>query len=347
MKKICVIPFYRTQYRNKIFDKNCEMNRDNILEPFIELKEYFIEKGYDMNTPDITSIKEAEYLVFFDFDVRLILKAAFYGKLGKSIYLQYEPPVVKRIHSCDSLKKVSGLFSKILTWNDDMVDNKKFFKFYPPMPNYNGVKAGAETEERKLLTAISGYKLSKEPNELYSKRIEAIKYFESRIPGQFDSYGVGWDNSQYPSYKGPIKNKNEVLSKYKFSICYENMNGINGLLSEKIFDCFYAKCIPIFWGAENVSEYIPELCYIDKRKYESYDQLYHYIKDMPQDEYAKRIEAIDNYLNSAEFSKFLPKEFAQSLYNLLFQDNDRMNMFRIVNSLLFLLFYKIKDRIKN
>src|SRR3972149_3997208 len=48
----------------------------------------------------------------------------------KLILFAWEPPTVqKRLYRDKTYK----LFSKIYTWNDDLVDNVKFFKFYYPV----------------------------------------------------------------------------------------------------------------------------------------------------------------------------------------------------------------------
>ncbi|MDD2698437.1 MAG: glycosyltransferase family 10 [Arcobacteraceae bacterium] len=75
------------------------------------------------------------------------------------------------------------------------------------------------------------------------------------------------------SYIGKVDAKLEVLKNFKFTLCYENECDIAGLISEKIFDCFYARTIPIFWGASNVESYFPKDTYIDKRNFNSYKEL--------------------------------------------------------------------------
>jgi hypothetical protein len=42
-----------------------------------------------------------------------------------------------------------------------------------------------------------------------------------------------------------VDSKKNTLEKYKFSICYENARDIPGYITEKIFDCFFAGCVPI------------------------------------------------------------------------------------------------------
>ncbi len=41
-----------------------------------------------------------------------------------------------------------------------------------------------------------------------------------------------------------------------------------GYITEKIWDSFKARSIPIYWGASNIEEYIPINTFIDFRKFE-------------------------------------------------------------------------------
>jgi hypothetical protein len=344
MKNIILVPFYKTWYENKIFSSS--FGRDNFLEPYIYLRKYFEDRGYTMNTPDIIDVRNASHIIFLDIDLKIILKAFIYGSLGNSMYIQFEPPVVNDIHSYRNLKMISGIFPKILTWNDDLIDNRKFYKFMPPVPhNHNQDDNIISFEDRKLLTNISGYKLSNYKNELYSKRIEAIEYFQEHSIDNFDLYGVGWDKAKYPSYKGEVENKYEILRKYKFSLCFENMHNINGLISEKIFDCFYAQCIPIFWGAENIHEYIPETCYIDMRKFSTYEDLMKYISNMTKEEFNFRVNSIKKFLESSEFENFLPEGFAENIYEVLTEKKRKFGIISFIGSIIYFSFYKVFKKI--
>ena len=53
-----------------------------------------------------------------------------------------------------------------------------------------------------------------------------------------------------------------IFNKYKFIICYEN-SYTDGYVTEKIFNCFYAKTIPIYNGAPNINNYINSESYIN------------------------------------------------------------------------------------
>jgi len=55
-----------------------------------------------------------------------------------------------------------------------------------------------------------------------------------------------------------------VFNKYKFVICFENSYA-NGYITEKIFNCFYGKTIPIYKGSEKITDYINKNSFIDGR----------------------------------------------------------------------------------
>ncbi len=46
-----------------------------------------------------------------------------------------------------------------------------------------------------------------------------------------------------------------VMNKYKFILCFENSYG-NGYITEKIFNCFFARSIPIYKGSPIIRNYI-------------------------------------------------------------------------------------------
>ena len=119
----------------------------------------------------------------------------------------------------------------------------------------------------------------------------------------FDLYGRGWP-TELKSYRGPIARKSDVLKQYKFSICYENIKNIPGYITEKMFDCFRAGCVPVYWGASNVNDYIPKNCFIDRTQFASNEELYQYLKNMNAQEYEEYICAIKSFLQSPQAQRF-------------------------------------------
>jgi hypothetical protein len=78
---------------------------------------------------------------------------------------------------------------------------------------------------------------------------------------------------------GPIKNKIEFLSKYKFSIAMENTNG-DGYITEKIIESFYSGTIPIYYGDYMIDEFINPKTYILIRGPQDIDNKIKFIKDI-------------------------------------------------------------------
>jgi alpha(1,3/1,4) fucosyltransferase len=345
--KISIIPFRNFKLENQLF-KGSEGSIQNKLEPYFYLKEYLKSHNIHINTYDITSIKDAELVIFFDLKISALIKSFIYRKLRKSIYIQYEPPVVEPLNKPSNLKWISKIFNQVLTWQDDLIDDNFFSKFYYPIPSKNKENSIINFNDKKYITTIIGYKSSNQINELYSERIKAINFFQKKY-SDFVFFGRGWDKSLFKSFNGEINSKIEVLKNFKFVICYENESKINGLISEKIFDCFYANSLPVFLGAQNISAYFPSEIYIDKRDFSTYDELDNYLLSINEKEYNHRISSIQKYLKSDSFRLFLKENFAKSIHKSILLESKKpgISMLKQAFYLLKILFSRITNRFLN
>src|SRR5277367_5363493 len=126
-------------------------------------------------------------------------------------------------------------------------------------------------DQRKFCVIVCANKNSRHPKELYTLRHYVINFYEKNHPEDLDLYGPDWKGLHI--YKGmitgSIRNKIETLRNYKFSYCYENMRDEPGYISEKIFNCFEAGCIPIYWGASNITHFIPSNCFISRTDFKT------------------------------------------------------------------------------
>jgi hypothetical protein len=162
---------------------------------------------------------------------------------------------------------------------------------------------------RRLYVSVMNF-LKPMPNfvnrEQYKVRLEAIQYF-SKHPG-FDLYGFGWDKpvrytQRYDdairkSWRGAPDDKHEVLTKYKFSLCFENVL-LGGFVQEKIIDSLYAGCVPVYWGAPDIADIIPENCFIDFRKFGcDFARLDQYLRMMDEGTYNEYIRHINEFISS-------------------------------------------------
>lgn len=305
---------------------------DDLLYPFHHLAQVAREKGISLSTIDTEPLDSYDAIIFLDYPGD---HNSYFKKLidmnYKNLYLFiFENEIIKP----DNWKSEHYRhFKKVFTWRDDIVDNKKIFKFYLPnrIPDSFSFDISGK---KKFCCLIAGNKNNHHPLELYSERVRAIRWFEKNQPAQFDLYGKGWDLSlprsltlfkpvfrpvnrlffpQFPSYRGEITSKREVLKHYKFSICYENARDIPGYITEKIFDCFFAGCIPVYLGAPNVTYYIPESCFIDKRKFSDYTALFDYLNQMSEDDYLDYLHAIEEFIKSEKIVPFGAEYFADTI----------------------------------
>jgi len=329
-KAYIVVP--ATYQNNKLFDLNDKIiNRDNCMYPFHLLKEKFKDISIDLATQDINSVEDSEIVIYNEMPNILPKRE----DVCKSYLLMFESELI-RPDNWDSEKH--KYFNKIFTWKDDIVDNKKYFKFNFAQEIANHINKDLSRKE-KLCTLIAGNKKSNHPLELYSKRVEAIKWFEKNHSEDFEFYGMGWDKysssnkyinfilsklkistlfvTNYSSYRGKLTSKKETLERYQFAICYENARDIPGYITEKIFDCFFAGCVPIYWGENNITKHIPKECFIDKREFNTYEYLYQYIKNMSDEIFLNYLENIEKYLNSDNSHLFSSKYFAEQIIKKL------------------------------
>jgi len=340
LKASLVVDYHQN---NKIFDlEDKNVNRDNYAYSIWLLKTKLKENGIDLSTCDINLPLESDVSFCFDLpstDVKLSVESSY-------LFL-FESEIIKPF-SWDFSKH--SKFCKVFTWHDDLVDNKKYFKinFSHKFPeNEVDYRSGMKLfEDKKLCTLIAGNKIVEHPQELYSERVKTIRWFEMHVPDSFDLYGIGWENVvtknryiriiarklpfvskllglNFSSYKGKVESKLKTLSQYKFAICYENAQMIPGYITEKIFDCFFAGCVPIYWGAPNITDHIPESCFIDRRKFDTHEELYAYLTAMTKQEYLAIQENIENYLFSSAADPYRAETFANIIVEHVKKDTGR------------------------
>lgn len=195
MKKLAIIPWNDNSLKDALFNA-CE---------WTEFKEYLTKVGgWEVHTIDCYSVLESvDLFVFFWFDKKWYKQVYRKQLLNRTLYVAFEPPVVDWNHSEKGMRFLLQFFRCILTWNDDLVDNKRFFKFM--FPHFLRQSTSEYSfGERKLLVNISANKVSGRKNELYSERKRVIEYFDKEDE-QFELYGVGWEG--YLSWKGTIEKK--------------------------------------------------------------------------------------------------------------------------------------------
>ena len=346
MKFYLIDPHRQDFYNNGLFNEKKYIH----LKIFNDVKKNLKKRGIILDTIDLHDIRKADQIFFIDYnDFTLFFN-------GKSKYLKLcleakipnnrmnliisECPIIKPFNWN---KENHKYFSRIFTWDDALVDNKKYFHYFVPISEIGINTKKIPYANKKMLVIINMNKVNYYKYELYSLRKKAIRYFERYHPKDFDLYGKGWDNplhlkhlysaikgnytkllnfgfdywnntKGYPSYKGVVKNKYEILSQYKYSICFENMSNVDGNLTEKIFDCFKAKCVPIYYGSQNIEKYIPSNLFIDFRKFNDFESLYLFLTKIDETQYLLYISRIEKFLKSNKIKKWYSKNYCRNIF---------------------------------
>ena len=327
------IAFYNQSDQNVIND-NMINNYDDTNE-YVKLTNELSALGYKVHTLDIykKNNEVPTICIFLDTPSFNINKVIDTNKT-KSIVLLRE---AKMINSFNYDTQRHEEFDLILTYSDYLLRQNKKYLFYPStrfvLSNKIDVK---DLINRKLCTLINSNLSSSSKGELYSHRVKAVKWFEENHLDDFDLWGYGWDTYKLKirnrtvfsskllskkriSYQGIADDKLETMSQYKFSICFENTSIVEDYITEKIFDSFLAQNVPIYWGATNISEIIPKECFVDFRDFDSYEDLYSYIKNMSDDKYIEYIDAINLFLCSDSAYKYTIDNWVAVVKNAIFK----------------------------
>ena len=318
-KYIGVYPFNNKAYlQNAAFDLQKNKGVEALV--FVELKKYLKERNVVINTYDIPTKKTPEKYVYLDMPYPSDIAAwkIILANKGKNILLCNETPLVIPFNYW---KILHIFFSKIYTWHDGLIDSKKYFRIHWPKSSA-GINTKAKSfKAKKFLVIINTNKLPFYPfkiispfgKELYTERIKSIEFFENKIPEKFYFYGKGWNKrkkynirelffgyKKYGTYRGTVDDKIKTLSDFKYALCFENVEA-KGYITEKIFDAFKAKCVPIYWGAPDITTYIPKNCFIDFRDFYDYEKLLNYITNISEDKYNGYIKNIEKLLSNKKF----------------------------------------------
>lgn len=208
-------------------------------------------------------------------------------------------------------EKLHLQFDCVFTWKSDLAARGGLY--HPivwPQPSGLPEPANPAFAERRLLANFSGNKHSPHRLELYSARVEVIRHMEARHPDAFDHYGFGW-SADYPSWRGPAASKFDLYPRYRFGLCYENMQSVRGYVTEKIFDCLQAGTVPVYWGAPDITDHVPAEAFVDRRAFTSTAEMIEHLLNMREEQWTALRDAGQRYLRSPGFQRFLPAAFAR------------------------------------
>lgn len=327
-RAVFIDPSYSVFNENELFKPLSQWNRDDHLSPFHRMRSYLVERGISVNTADLM-LRGKDVAEINDYSSFGALREWGQLKDKGNVFLRsfviMEPPLIAP-DLYEALPQLTANFDEVFVHNAvgdgysmDGVDQSKLRKLYWPQPYFGVIEKFWSVENRlnRIVVINGNHKPRSAVNELYSKRIlamAALSKFDA-----IDLYGRGWGrwwsrNSLWAPYwlnlrklmsiyKGACSSKYETLSKYRFCLCFENMQ-MTGYVTEKIFDSLYAGTIPLYLGAPDIISLIPADAYIDCRKFSSWKEMWFEINRMTDSEVNVMREAGRRFLGSDEFKKY-------------------------------------------
>ena len=163
-------------------------------------------------------------------------------------------------------------------------------------------------------------------SELYKDRLDSIRHFSRS--SDFDLWGRGWSDTSNlsgveagavaRSYRGevPVFDKVATLTRYRFALCFEN-TAFPGYVTEKIFDCFAAGCIPIYLGAPDINELVPANSFIDARDFRNFAGLESFIRALKPEIALQYVAAAADFMSSSRADRFTQGHFVREMSTVL------------------------------
>jgi alpha(1,3/1,4) fucosyltransferase len=275
---------YPSQNADRLFASEA-MQDPSMAAPFVRMRDYFNGKGIRVHTADFLRARKglSKFNYYFSFGDVSNFQDSTLGDPSIGVifgsFVAFETPLIQPI-IYEKMDEIKDKFKYVYAYNKSLTGNSdKHQQLYFPVP-YNEVQEPfwSNTTRNDKFVMVSGNHRPRRgyQNELYSERLKALRLLAKN--NSIDLYGRGWKrlisrnslwidfwkslNTIRKVYMGECNVKLDVLSKYTFSVCFENCR-IEGYITEKIFDCFYAGCIPLYWGAPDVSNFIPKECLIN------------------------------------------------------------------------------------
>jgi hypothetical protein len=216
------------------------------------------------------------------------------------------------------------------------------------IPNQIRQEVFPSFQERSIFSCIINANKAFPENlstDLYRERIEVIRWYEKNAASDFALYGLGWGKPSpafspagkakrrlqrlatqllgykpFPSYAGEIENKATVYKNTKFAYCYENVADLPDYISEKIFDCFFSGCVPVYWGSNTIQNHIPKKCYIDRTDFANTNEVHAFLHGITENQYGNYQSAIAQFLSSDAAQRFDTTAYVSTIINKIKYD---------------------------
>lgn len=321
---------------NSLFELEDHVHRFNPSHTPRLLREVLLSRGIELNTPDLNRDRPVS------FDIHLE---------GRPLQVKTRPRYLialenPNINKFNASSDYCAEFELVFTWDKHLQSRENAVPILIPHPLQ--WKEFPGPEGRPLFSClINANKRFKETleNDLYTERIQVIRWYEKNAPEYFELYGLGWDkfppaysawdklarglsilnsrlsrSAPFPSYRGEVPDKASVLRQARFSFCFENSRDIPNYITEKMLDSLVAGCVPIYWGANNVQDHVPPNCFIDRRLFVNTEAVHQYLTTINDESYHRYQKNIKAFLGSELAQRFSSAKIVKTVVDHICND---------------------------
>jgi hypothetical protein len=327
---------YRDYADNSLFTPGAGENNGEFYLPYAKLRERFLTAGIELNTPDVNVGRPVEF--------ELHINCRRQDPSARAYVYLYENPLIRPLNRDRS---ALARYAKWFAWDSELRDDLRTVPLL--YPNCFHAEGWNGPEKRPLfcvLVASNKALTVVDPRDQYQARVRILDWYERHAPADFHLYGRGWERpaalpgrlgrvrnqlrkilarflpakSPYATWRGPVDDKIELLTRARFCLAHENCRDLAGYVTEKLFDCFRAGCVPIYVGPKEIAELVPAGCFIDGRAYETPAELDDFLRTLDDAAYRGYQERIRAFLLSAQAKPFSQDHFADVLAREILAD---------------------------
>lgn len=198
-------------------------------------------------------------------------------------------------------------YDGVITWNEKFYEehkhelNMKMIKGCLWCNSYYELDSFKSYEEKlnKVCMMSKKYFVGGRSGDIVHLRGEAVKQLSKEI--EVDVWCTQrWGGERYKgTVESPIHHSHinhlRKLNEYRFSLCFDPVYHEYwscGLVTERLFNCFKSKTVPIYFGCYNIEDFVPTSLFVDFRKFNrNYKVLADYLNSMSKDQWTDMTEA--------------------------------------------------------
>ena len=243
--------YYRDYAENILFTPGAGENNGEFYLPYAKLRERFLTAGIELNTPDVNAGRDVAF--------ELHINCRRQDPSARAYVYLYENPLIRPLNRD---RAALARYAKWFAWDGALRDDPRTVSLL--YPNRFDTEGWNGPEKRPLfcvLVASNKALTVVDPRDQYQARVRILDWYERHAPADFHLFGRGWDRpaalpgrwgrvrnqlrkilsrflpakSPYATWRGPVDDKIELLTRARFCLAHENCRDLEGYVTEKLF----------------------------------------------------------------------------------------------------------------